>query len=104
LFNSVITTPVPPLYLKNILHVPQAIKNLISAHHLAIDNYVFLEIHPKYFLLRIGSPGKFFLRDGIAGVSILFLQNLINMLLVLLPPLQGGTVIWVIPLLRLLVE
>jgi hypothetical protein len=52
LFNSVITIPVRPLYLKNILHVPQAIKNLISAHHLAIDNYVFLEIHPKYFFIK----------------------------------------------------
>jgi hypothetical protein len=50
--NSVITTPVRPLYLKNILHVPQATKSLISAHCLAIDNYAFLEIHPKYFFIK----------------------------------------------------
>ena len=40
------------LHLKNVLHVPHATKNLISASRLAEDNYVFLEIHSKYFLVK----------------------------------------------------
>jgi histone deacetylase 1/2 len=34
------------LRLKNILVCPQATKNLLSAHKLALDNNVFVEIHP----------------------------------------------------------
>lgn len=37
------------LHLKNILHVPEANKNLLSVHRLTKDNYVFLEFHLDYF-------------------------------------------------------
>ena len=40
------------IHLKNILHVPDASKSLISAHHLAKDNDVFIEIHPKFFCIK----------------------------------------------------
>jgi hypothetical protein len=42
----------PNLHLRNILHVPQAHKNLCSINHLAGDNNVFLEFHPHYFLIK----------------------------------------------------
>ena len=40
------------IHLRNILHVPEAQKNLISVHRLATDNNVFLEFHPNYFLVK----------------------------------------------------
>jgi hypothetical protein len=40
------------IHLRNILHVPEAQKNLISVHHLATDNSAFLEFHPNYFLVK----------------------------------------------------
>jgi histone deacetylase 1/2 len=41
--HSVIHTPVHDLHLKNILHVPQAKKNLLSTSRLAHDNHAFVE-------------------------------------------------------------
>lgn len=40
------------LHLKNILHVPNASKNLLSIHKLTLDNDVFLEIHPFFFFIK----------------------------------------------------
>jgi hypothetical protein len=40
--NSVLRTPHDSLYLQNILHVPNASKNLLSVHKLTFDNDVFL--------------------------------------------------------------
>lgn len=40
------------LHLKNILHVPNVAKNLLSVHRLASDNNAFLEFHPHYFLIK----------------------------------------------------
>lgn len=50
--HSVISSPSRRLHLNNILHVPQAKKNLISAHCLVDDNFIFLEFHSKYFLVK----------------------------------------------------
>jgi hypothetical protein len=36
----------------NILHVPQAQKNLCSVNRLAHDNNVFLEFHPHHFCIK----------------------------------------------------
>jgi hypothetical protein len=38
------------LILKDVLHIPDASKNLISVHKFTSDNNVFLEFHPWYFL------------------------------------------------------
>ena len=40
------------LHLKNILYVPQVTRNLLSAHKLALDNNVFVEIHPFDCLVK----------------------------------------------------
>jgi hypothetical protein len=47
-----IHTPCYQLQLNSILHVPQASKNLVSVHHLASDNNVFLEFHPRLFCIN----------------------------------------------------
>jgi hypothetical protein len=40
------------LVLKNILHVPNASKNLVSIHKFTYDNNAFFEFHPWHFLLK----------------------------------------------------
>lgn len=50
--HAIVPTPSRPLHLKNVLHVPEAAKNLVSVHKLVADNYAFLEIHGKYFLIK----------------------------------------------------
>jgi histone deacetylase 1/2 len=50
--HSTIHTPVRNIYLKNILHVPKAKKNLISAHRLAVDNNAFVEVHSRFFAIK----------------------------------------------------
>jgi hypothetical protein len=50
--HSIIHTPCCQLQLNNILHVPQASKNLVSVHCLASDNIVFLEFHPRFICIK----------------------------------------------------
>jgi hypothetical protein len=50
--TSFIHTPTHKLELCNILHVPKATKNLMSIHRFALDNNVFFEIHPWFFLVK----------------------------------------------------
>ena len=47
--QSIIETPHKNLVLKDILHVPNASKTLLSVHRIALDNNVFLEFHPFSF-------------------------------------------------------
>jgi histone deacetylase 1/2 len=50
--NSVIHIPTHDLHLNNILHVPQATKNLISTSRLARDNRAFVEYSPNSFFVK----------------------------------------------------
>ena len=50
--QSTIKTPHKDLVLKEILHVPNASKTLLSVHRIALDNNVFLEFHPYFFLIK----------------------------------------------------
>jgi hypothetical protein len=50
--NSVISTPHRDLILKNILHVPQATKNLLFVHRFTIDDHASLEYFPNFFLVE----------------------------------------------------
>jgi len=45
-------TPSRDLLLKNVLHVPQTSKNLISIHRLTADNNAYLEFHPDVFFVK----------------------------------------------------
>jgi histone deacetylase 1/2 len=38
--------------LNNILHVPDASKNLLSVNHIAFDNHAYVEFWPKFFLIK----------------------------------------------------
>jgi hypothetical protein len=50
--NSILRTPHDSLHLKNTLHVPNALKNLLYVHKLALDNNVFLEFNPFFFFIK----------------------------------------------------
>jgi hypothetical protein len=50
--NSVISTLIRSLHLKNILHVTRTHKQLISIHHFTLDNNTFVELHPFFFLVK----------------------------------------------------
>lgn len=50
--HSIIKTPRRKIHLRKILQVPSASKNLLSIHRIAIDNHVFLEFHPFFFLIK----------------------------------------------------
>ena len=50
--HSVLHAPDRTLALNNILHVPDAKKNLVSVHRFTTDNNVYLEFHPQFFLVK----------------------------------------------------
>jgi hypothetical protein len=50
--HGTLNTIAKPLDLRNILHVPQITKNLLSLHKLTRDNAVFVEIHPYHFVVK----------------------------------------------------
>jgi hypothetical protein len=45
-------TPSRNILLKDILYVPISKKNLVSVHRLTSDNFVFLELHHTFFLVK----------------------------------------------------
>jgi hypothetical protein len=70
--KSIIRTPYRDLELNHVLHVPQSSKNLASVHRIASDNKMFFEVHLDFFLLRIGSRGKLFFKEGLMEVFTLY--------------------------------
>ena len=51
--HAIVKTPSRNIHLRNILHVPKTEqKKLLSVHRIALDNKVFLEFHPYFFLIR----------------------------------------------------
>jgi hypothetical protein len=50
--QSTVITPYRNISLNDVLHVPQATRNLASVHRLTSDNDVFLELHPDFFLVK----------------------------------------------------
>jgi hypothetical protein len=50
--HSVLRTPHGSFDLNNILHVPNTSKNLLSVHKFTLDNHVFIEFHPFFFLIK----------------------------------------------------
>lgn len=49
------------ILLKDVLHVPQANKNLAPMSCLTADNNVFFETHPKYFCYKGSIPSEYLL-------------------------------------------
>jgi histone deacetylase 1/2 len=51
--HSVVNTPNDhKIHLKNILHVPDASKNLLSVYHIALDNRAYVEFWPSFFVIK----------------------------------------------------
>ena len=50
--HSIIHTPMCNIQLRNILHVPKAKMNHVSAHCLAIDNHAFVEVHSHSIAIK----------------------------------------------------
>jgi histone deacetylase 1/2 len=65
--HSVLHTPIRPIHLKNILHVPHTSKNLLSVNRLARDNHAFLEFHPDYFVIKEQATGRMLLKGPCEG-------------------------------------
>jgi hypothetical protein len=50
--KSMVFTPSQSIFLNNVSHVSQVARHLASIHHLTVDNDVFLELHPYFFLIK----------------------------------------------------
>jgi hypothetical protein len=50
--QSTLHTPYHHILLNRVLHVPCKKKRLIYVHKLTSDNHVYLEYHPRYFLVK----------------------------------------------------
>jgi hypothetical protein len=72
--HSIIHHHVQNFHLRNILHVPNASKNLFSVHKFTYDNRVFIEVHPFYFLIKDQlTRRKPFIEGGaLAGSTLLY--------------------------------
>ncbi len=65
--HSIVKTPSRDIHLRNILHVPKANKNLVSAQRLVSDNSAFMELYSKYFNLKDLATKKLLLRGPCRG-------------------------------------
>jgi hypothetical protein len=65
--HSIIYTPDRDLLIRDILHVPQASKNLASVHRIAYDNNVFFELHPDFFFIKDQESRKTLLQGKSKG-------------------------------------
>jgi hypothetical protein len=70
--TSIIRSPCRDLELNNAIHVPQSSKYLASAHCIAFDNNILFELHHEFFLSRIESRGKPFIKGGLREAFTLF--------------------------------
>ncbi|KAM3392406.1 hypothetical protein ACQJBY_013503 [Aegilops geniculata] len=50
--HAILPTPSANLQLRNILHVPNTDKNLLSVNRLAVDNHAYLKYYPTHFLMK----------------------------------------------------
>jgi histone deacetylase 1/2 len=65
--QSLYHTPNHSFQLKNILHVPDATKNLLSTHKLASDNHAFIEHWPDFFSIKDQDTKKILLQGRSVG-------------------------------------
>jgi hypothetical protein len=65
--HNIVCTPHRPIYLNNILYVPQTKKNLVSVHRLTHDNSISIEFHPSFFLIKDLRTRRILLRGRCVG-------------------------------------
>jgi hypothetical protein len=56
-----------PLYLNQVIHVPNAHKQLVSIHRFTLDNNTFIELHPTFFLIKDTATKMVLLRGPCKG-------------------------------------
>ena len=65
-----------PLQLQNILHVPAIRKNLLSVYRLTNNNYVYVEFHADYCIIKEEGTGRPLLRGTVKdGLYLLNQEN-----------------------------
>ena len=64
--SATIHTNQQPLKLKQVLHVPEITKNLLSVSRLTLDNQVYLEFHSGYCLLKDKVTGRTLLQGNLS--------------------------------------
>jgi hypothetical protein len=65
--HDVVNTPHRSIQLNNILYVPRARKNLIFVHRFTIDNSIFVELHPFFFLIKDQKTRRILLKGRCVG-------------------------------------
>lgn len=65
--HAFISTPFRSLILKNVLHAPNLIKNLISVRRLCIDNFISLDFDPFGFTVKAFPTGTPLMRCNSTG-------------------------------------
>jgi hypothetical protein len=65
--SSIIPSFGRDLVLNNVLHVPSTHKNLISVHYFTLDNDMFIEFHPYFFLIKDQQTKKVLLHGPCKG-------------------------------------
>jgi hypothetical protein len=65
--KSIILSSSRPLYLNQVIHVPNAHKQLVSIHRFTLDNNTFIELHPTFFLIKDTATKMVLLRGPCKG-------------------------------------
>lgn len=69
-FPTISSTQSKTLLSKNLLHVPNITKNLISVSQFSKDNFIYFEFHLLSVLLRTMPRGQFYCKGVLGTVSI----------------------------------
>ena len=65
--SSIVKNPMKNLHLKDVLHVPETSKNLVSVHRFTLDNNVLIEFYPYFFLVKDLATRRIILRGRCVG-------------------------------------
>jgi len=65
--SLIVKNPMKNLHLKDVLHVPQTSKNLVSVHRFTLDNNVLIEFYPYFFLVKDLRTRRIILRGRCVG-------------------------------------
>jgi hypothetical protein len=95
--NSCLASHMHSLALKNILHIPDISKNLLSVNRIVSDNDVFIKFHHHFVCVEDKATKKIILKVEAAWVFIQFcfieLLHLLGMRLIVLSFLLGNGII-----------
>jgi hypothetical protein len=76
--HSIVHHPAQNFHIRNILHVPTASRNLLSVHRFTLDNGVFIEFHPFFFLIKDQVTKAILHRGRCVGGIYPFISSLVS--------------------------